>query len=126
LLQKNLLPLIEELFAFPSADSKLQALYNLALRAATQKSAAAWSLWMEVVDVWFLHLLRRKSGVSCNLSSLPILQNKPVPEDFLARFSLEQLQEIWEKSRATLGDVSRIYLDPQHAMLACFADFTKK
>ena len=96
------------------------ALHGLADRVARPAARDAYGVLMELLSQW-LNRLVRLGATGGEIAGMGVIEGEgAVIERLLARASLEQWIEVWEKIARLVADVERVNLDRKQVVITAF------
>ena len=95
-----------------------EALHGLAERVARPNARAAFATLMELLSQWLARLVR--IGAVGSAQAEVVAGEGAVIERLLARASLDQWTEVWEKVGRLAADVERVNLDRKQVVITAF------
>ena len=98
----------------------IAALHGLAERLSRPSARDAYGVLMELLSQWLTRLVRLGATGEVIASGAVIEGEGAVIERLLARASLEQWIEVWEKIGRLVADVERVNLDRKQVVITAF------
>ncbi len=112
------LALYREMIALVADVHDIEALHGLAERVSRGRDGAAFHTLMELLAEWLARLVR---GAAIGAAPAEVVPGEDATgRALLARGTLDQWVEVWERVRGLARDADRVNLDRKQVVIAAF------